>query len=72
MNAPLPTELVAELRQMAATGYAGCQIWAKAADEIERLERELAEVRAELATHEPWRAGDVGTAQEAARNEPTR
>ena len=26
---------------------------------LAQMERELAEVRAELATHEPWRAGDV-------------
>jgi predicted nuclease with TOPRIM domain len=39
----LTTDLVTELRQMAATGYAGCSIWAEAADEIERLERERAE-----------------------------
>lgn len=32
------TELVAELRQMAATGYAGCEIWREAADTIERME----------------------------------
>lgn len=30
-------DLVTELRQMAATGYAGSSIWAEAADELERL-----------------------------------
>lgn len=36
-DAPLAADLVTELRQMAATGYAGCAIWAEAADEIDRL-----------------------------------
>ena len=33
------TDLVTELRQMAATGYAGCAIWAEAADEIEHWQQ---------------------------------
>lgn len=33
----IPTELVTQLRQTAAAGYAGWELAAKAADEIERL-----------------------------------
>ncbi len=33
--------------------------------EIERLVRELAEVRAELSTHEPWRTPDVPVTRQA-------
>lgn len=39
----MTTDLVSELRFMAAAGYAGCSVARKAADEIERLERERSE-----------------------------
>lgn len=59
------TDLVTELRQMAATGYAGCAIWAEAADEIERLRKlakgcedavldQIAEARRNLALYKGY------------------
>lgn len=43
----MSADLVTELRQMAATGYAGCAIWAEAADEIERLRTDFNELVSE-------------------------